>query len=123
MCSVRTTIDESKPAVPFEIITRDAPDKKSAKFVDVAYQQSLPENRNAVFQVASNFNGVEAINEDETPDKSNFAENYINDRTQGPAASISAGAAAITRIYAPFYDPDAPQATWTQTASRQVCVI
>jgi hypothetical protein len=44
--------------------------------------------------VASNFNGVEAISEGSSPDGSSFTEKYIYDLTQGPAASISAGAGA-----------------------------
>jgi hypothetical protein len=44
--------------------------------------------------VASNFNGVEAISEGSSPDGASFTEKYIYDLTQGPAASISAGAGA-----------------------------
>ena len=93
--------------------------------MDVAHLQAMPENRHAVFQVpsptltpwskvatfaahllpslstraspqvASNFNGVEAISEGSSPDGSSFTEKYIYDLTQGPAASISAGAGAF----------------------------
>jgi len=87
----------------------------------------MPENRNAVFQVttrfdmclccvhqrnraslsrclrqvASNFNGVEAISESIPPDRSSFTENYIYDHTQGPAASISAGPGMLPSIPKP----------------------
>jgi hypothetical protein len=47
-----------------------------------------------VVQVASNFNGVEAISEGSSPDGASFTEKYIYDPTQGPAASISAGPGA-----------------------------
>eukprot|EP01089_Gocevia_fonbrunei_P018558 TRINITY_DN6303_c0_g1_i1.p1 TRINITY_DN6303_c0_g1~~TRINITY_DN6303_c0_g1_i1.p1 ORF type:complete len:489 (-),score=94.01 TRINITY_DN6303_c0_g1_i1:24-1490(-) len=98
-------------------------DKSSSKFVDVSYLQSLKENVNALFQVASNFNGVEATSEKSSPEERNFTYRYIFDPTQGPAASISAGAAAITRVHAPFYtlstkstSPD----SWKQKTSKQV---
>jgi len=91
-----------------------------------------------VFQVASNFNGVEATSETSSPDSPTFTEKYIYDPTQGiihkqnnktilpfptgPAASISAGAAAIARVHAAFYEPDTSQNAWLQTRSKQVCV-
>lgn len=106
------------PPCILEIVTRA--DSASIRNVDVAHLQAMPENRHAVFQVASNFNGVEAISEGSSPDGSSFTEKYIYDLTQGPAASISAGAAAITRVHAAFYDPTKPQGEWTQTATRQV---
>jgi len=104
--------------VLFEIITRA--DRESIRFVDVAYQQAERDNRNALFQVASNFNGVEAISERSAPDNPSFTENYIYDMTQGPAASISAGAAAITRVHAAFFDPSKPASQWEQTSHKQV---
>lgn len=125
--------------------------------MDVTYLQSLKENKNAVFQVASNFNGVEATSEASSPDTPNFTEKYIWDPTQGttqppihlmvvaygrdqrwplssflpsfvqrigPAASISAGAAAIARVHAAFYHPDLPQDAWGQTRDNQVaCTV
>lgn len=129
---MKTQKDPKRGPVAFEIITRDSNDSKSLRFVDVAYQQSLHENKTAVFQVASNFNAVEGQTEDDSPDGANFAESYIWDRTQGishqfyiliaigPAASISAGGAAITRIYAPFFDSKKTQKSWAQTKARQV---
>ena len=110
----------------------------SRRFVDVAYLQTLEENRGCVFQVASNFNGVEATSETSSPDSPTFTEKYIYDPTQGiasctkqqkilncstgPAASISAGAAAIARVHAAFYEPDTSQNAWLQTRSKQVSV-
>jgi len=107
--------------VDFVILTRKENDDPHAlKFVDVAYIQSLPENRNAVFQVASNFNGVEAQSEIIRPDSVAFTEKYYADRTQGPAASISAGAGAITRVHAAFYDPKTDPQLWGQRAENQI---
>eukprot|EP01127_Copromyxa_protea_P015976 TRINITY_DN4681_c1_g3_i1.p1 TRINITY_DN4681_c1_g3~~TRINITY_DN4681_c1_g3_i1.p1 ORF type:complete len:879 (+),score=136.53 TRINITY_DN4681_c1_g3_i1:23-2638(+) len=103
---------------PIEIIT--ATDPESRRFVDVGYLQSLPENRDAVFQVASNFNGVEGWAETVHPDSRWFTTNYYSDRTQGPAASISCGGGAITRVYAPFYNPRRDPSTWCQTKTTQL---
>ena len=82
--------------------------------------QSLPDNNGAMFQAASNFNGVEAISEDSFPDEEYFITNYTNDNTQGPMASISAGAGAIARVLLPFYDRSTPASEWRQTKDRQV---
>lgn len=75
-----------------------------------------------MFQIASNFNGVEGISEQMTPDSPAFVTNYINDITQGPIASISAGPAAIARVFAPFYTPAADKRPkeWQQTRTRQL---
>lgn len=88
--------------------------------MDVAYLQTLPENRNALFQIASNFNGVEAVTETSYPDSDNFTTRYVTDRTQGPAASISAGAGAITRVHAAFFNEKKPPKEWGQTKDTQV---
>jgi hypothetical protein len=88
--------------------------------VDVGRLQSDPANKLAVFQAASNFNTVEAMEEATPPDSESFTEKYIYDVTQGPQASVSAGGAAITRVHAAFYDPSKPASEWKQTATRQV---
>jgi len=93
---------------------------ESIQNVDVAHLQSLPENRNAVFQVASNFNGIESISEASSPDSDDFTEKYIRDFTQGPAASVSAGAAAIARVHAAFYDAKKDPSEWPQTKDHQM---
>lgn len=105
--------------VKLEIITRHEV-CSNIKPVDVGYLQGLPENSNAVFQVASNFNGIEAISEMVHPEIENFTERYYLDRTQGPAASISAGAAAIIRVHAPFYDSKLNPEVWDQTRRQQL---
>lgn len=90
--------------------------------MDVAYLQALRENNGAMFQAASNFNGIEAVSEKSWPDRDTFLTDYINDNTQGPSASISAGAAAISRVLLPFYnESDTSKATsWRQSHDRQV---
>jgi len=77
-------------------------------------------NHNALFQVASNFNGVECVSEFTAPDEPNFTTNYIFDHTQGPAACISAGPGAIARVFYPFYDENTSPHDWNQTESRQI---
>jgi len=88
--------------------------------VDVGYLQALVSNKKAVFQVASNFNGIEAITEDGHPDHDHFTEIYWRDNTQGPAASISAGAAAIARVHSAFLGTSNDLTTWSQTKKRQL---
>ena len=53
--------------------------------------------RRATFQVASQFNALEMIGPDITPEHG--VTRYIQDRTQGPACAIAAGAATIWRNY------------------------
>ena len=49
-------------------------------------------------------------------------DSYPSDMTQGPSASISAGAGAIARVYAPFYEAGTPPSSWGQTARpRKTC--
>lgn len=73
-----------------------------------------------MFQAASNFNGVEAIGEYSRPDGRTFITDYTCDNTQGPAASISAGAGAISRVLLPFYDPSTAPSEWRQTKTKQM---
>lgn len=87
---------------------------KSIKFVVLSpgehknlYVQHLQnafakENANLLFQVASNFNGLEFPSELSSCEDPNFLTSYCFDNTQGPAASISAGGAAITRLFFGF---------------------
>lgn len=88
------------PPVEFNILSAPS----ALHNVDVAFLQAHPDYKDAVFQVASNHNGIEAISESSYPDAPSFVTNYIYDRTQGPRASVSAGPAAIARVYAMFYD-------------------
>jgi len=112
--------------VMFEIITREDNDPKSIQYVDVAYYQSLDfdkKEERVLFQVASNFNGIEAICDDLSPDMPSFTEQYIYDRTQGPIASISAGGAAIARVHAAFYEESQSPDGWCQTTERQINIL
>ncbi len=66
----------------------------------VADAQSLhgsPENSAALFQVASQFNLLEMISPDVTPEDG--VSRYAYDYTQGPACAIAAGAGTIYRNY------------------------
>lgn len=56
-----------------------------------------PALRDATFQVASQFNALEMVGPDITPEHG--VTRYIQDRTQGPACAIAAGAATIWRNY------------------------
>lgn len=64
---------------------------------DVRRMHLFPENAGALFQVASQFNLLEMVSPDVTPEHG--VTRYQNDRTQGPACAIAAGAATIYRNY------------------------
>lgn len=53
----------------------------------------------ATFQVASNFNALEAVTEASSPEDERFLTDYVHDHTQGPDASVGAGAAAVYRLF------------------------
>jgi hypothetical protein len=54
-------------------------------------------NTDALFQVASQFNLLEMVSPNTTPERG--ADNYENDLTQGPACAVAAGAGTIYRNY------------------------
>jgi hypothetical protein len=64
---------------------------------DVRKMHRLPENVGALFQVASQFNLLEMVSPEVTPEQG--VTRYQHDRTQGPACAIAAGAATIYRNY------------------------
>ncbi|SFM08452.1 hypothetical protein [Methylorubrum salsuginis] len=64
---------------------------------DVRAMHRLPENRGALFQVASQFNMLEMVGPSITPEDG--VAGYAHDRTQGPACAMAAGAATIYRNY------------------------
>jgi len=64
---------------------------------DVRQMHQSPENAGALFQVASQFNLLEMISPAVTPEQG--VTRYQDDRTQGPACAIAAGAATIYRNY------------------------
>jgi hypothetical protein len=74
---------------------------------DVRKMHHLPENTGALFQVASQFNLLEMISPAVTPEQG--VTRYQNDRTQGPACAIAAGAATIYRNYFAPVDDGAGQ--------------
>lgn len=87
--------------------------------VDVAALQADTANRDAVFQVASNFNALETVDADQLLDEQLLGD-YIYDLTQGSAASLSALGGLLYRRYFLFY-PQSPWApSWEQTAEKQV---
>jgi hypothetical protein len=64
---------------------------------DVRKMHQLPENADALFQVASQFNLLEMVGPAVTPEHG--VTRYQYDRTQGPACAIAAGASTIYRNY------------------------
>lgn len=57
---------------PCKFIIDVLENKENERLVDPAYLQSLPENEDAMFQVASRFNCIEPPDVSVSPDKSNF---------------------------------------------------
>jgi hypothetical protein len=80
---------------------------------DVRELHRAPEYAGAVFQVASQFNLLEMISPDISPEHG--VTRYAHDRTQGPACAMAAGAATIFRNYLAPID-----GAIGQTASRQL---
>ena len=80
---------------------------------DVRRMHQLPEYAGALFQVASQFNALEMLNANLTPEDG--VTRYQGDPTQGPACAIAAGAATIWRNY---FAPVGEQIG--QTAERQL---
>lgn len=80
---------------------------------DVREMHCLPEYAGALFQVASQFNALEMISPEVTPEHG--VTRYERDPTQGPACAIAAGAATIYRNY---FVPVASERG--QTADRQL---
>ncbi len=64
---------------------------------DVLALHALPENRGALFQVASQFNCLEFAGPNVTPERG--VTGYAIDPTQGPACSLAAAAATVYRNY------------------------
>ena len=64
---------------------------------DVRALHRDPQYRGALFQVASQFNLLEMVSPDITPEHG--VTRYQYDRTQGPACAIAAGAATVYRNY------------------------
>lgn len=85
----------------------------SSVVADVAALHRDEANRHALFQVASQFNLLEMIGPDVSPEEG--VTRYQHDPTQGPACAMAAGAATIFRNYfAPVRGAEG------QTATRQI---
>ncbi|RVU46521.1 hypothetical protein [Rubrivivax rivuli] len=83
---------------------------------DARALHAAPENAGALFQVASQFNLLEMVGPDVSPEDG--VTRYQHDRTQGPACAMAAGAATVYRNYfAPVPGTPAQQG---QTAARQI---
>jgi len=80
---------------------------------DVRTMHRDPANEKALFQVASQFNLLEMTGPSVSPEDG--VTRYADDRTQGPACAIAAGAATIYRNY--FADVDGHSG---QTRDRQI---
>lgn len=76
---------------------RSGPTEVSVVIGDVRKMHQAPEYEGAVFQVASQFNGLEMVGPNITPEDG--VTRYVYDRTQGPACAMAAGAATIYRNY------------------------
>jgi len=87
--------------------------KMSVVTGDVRRMHRSTENAGALFQVPSQFNLLEMVSPDVTPEHG--VTGYQNDHTQGPACAIAAGAATIYRNY--FASIEGSQG---QTATRQL---
>jgi hypothetical protein len=80
---------------------------------DVRALHREPALAGAVFQVASQFNLLEMVSPNVSPEDG--VTRYMHDRTQGPACAMAAGAATIFRNYfAPMGDAEG------QTSTRQL---
>ena len=64
---------------------------------DVSALHTDPANRHATFQVASQFNCLEFVHQNVTPEDG--VTGYERDHTQGPACAIACGAATVFRNY------------------------
>ncbi|KAA5538647.1 hypothetical protein FYK55_27075 [Roseiconus nitratireducens] len=85
---------------------------------DVRHLHSDPDNANALFQVASQFNLLEMAGPSVTPERGVGI--YEHDHTQGPTCAIACGAGTIYRNYfAPVVDTDG-QSIIGQSAHRQI---
>ncbi len=79
---------------------------------DAAGLHADPQNTGALFQVASQFNLLEMISHDRTPEDGVAI--YEHDNTQGPACAIAAGAGTIYRNYFIPLNGQPGQSTETQ---------
>jgi hypothetical protein len=83
---------------------------------DVSNFHEDPQNENAVFQVASQFNLLEMVDQTVSPEKG--ITRYMNDGTQGPSCALSAPAGTFYRNYLVKVNPN--EAQRGQTHDRQI---
>jgi hypothetical protein len=83
---------------------------------DARALHAQPENAGALFQVASQFNLLEMVGPDVSPEDG--VTRYQHDRTQGPACAMAAGAATVYRNY--FAPVPGEVGQRGQTAARQI---
>lgn len=89
-----------QPRKPFSFSVMYRTTKDGNAHVDAGNMQADPEYKNALFQVASNFSGLETMDrEDAAKGDVKDMGSYIWDRTQGPSAALSAAAGTIYRTY------------------------
>ncbi len=87
--------------------------------VDIGALQAHPDNKDAVFQIASNFNGLETTFAEQNIDTQLLGE-YIHDKTQGPCASLSAAPGLLLRRYFAFFDQNLLPQEWQQTQAHSI---
>jgi hypothetical protein len=95
-------------------LAQAGPSRVSVARGDVRGLHSDAENAGALFQVASQFNLLEMVHPDVSPEDG--VARYEFDRTQGPACAMAAGAATIFRNYLVRF----PNGTIGQTRDRQI---
>src|SRR3989338_8546554 len=88
--------------------------------VDIAALQTNEKNKGAVFQIASNFSGLEPICKTDIPE--NGISKYIHDNTQGPIASISAAPGLIYRMYG-IFNKKIDEKDWRQQNNNQINLL
>lgn len=78
--------------------------------IDLQFKYAQYGKSNSLFQVASNFNGLENTHSKSECTNPTFLHDYIFDKTQGPKASMGCGASAISRLncYKGYQDIQTP---------------
>lgn len=110
------SLAELRAAAPF-VEAKEKRLRVSLTQGDAGVLHELPDFSGALFQVASQFNLLEMVEPGVTPEDG--VTGYRNDRTQGPACALAAGAATIYRNYFVSCGAGA-RAGSGQTATRQI---
>lgn len=97
-CGMLEILSLGELRMRFADVPRDKCEIQFSEIVgDVKALHRDPGNEGAMFQVASQFNLLEMVSPSVTPERGVGI--YENDRTQGPACAIAAGAGTIYRNY------------------------